>query len=69
MINFDDIPKENVKEHNPNCLQISDHLYRILVTGSSWSGKMKSLFNLINYQPDIYMLKVLMKQNKISTFI
>ena len=35
MIDFDDIPKENVKEHNLNCLQIPDHLYRILVTGSS----------------------------------
>ena len=47
MINFDDFIKENTKEHNPNWLQIPDHLYRILITGSSGSGKTNSLFNLI----------------------
>ena len=30
MINFDVI-KENIKEHNPNSLEISDYLYRILI--------------------------------------
>ena len=30
MINFDDVTKENIKEHNPNWPQISDHPYRIL---------------------------------------
>ena len=25
MINFDDITKENIKEHNPNQPQFSDH--------------------------------------------
>ena len=33
MINFDDVTKENIKEHNPNRLQIPGHPYRILITG------------------------------------
>ena len=52
-INFDDVVKENIKEHNPNWPQIPDRPYRILITGSSGSGKTNSLFNLINQQPDI----------------
>ena len=51
MINFD-VTKENIEEHNPNWPQILDHLYKILIIGGSGSGK-KSLFNLINEQPDI----------------
>ena len=31
MMNFDDIAKENTKEHNPNYPQIIDHPYRILI--------------------------------------
>ena len=53
MINFHDVTKENIKEHNPNWPQIPNHLYRILITGESGSGKTNSLFNLINQQPDI----------------
>ena len=53
VINFDDVVKENIKEHNPNWPQISDHPYRILIIGGSGSGKINSLFNLINHQPDI----------------
>ena len=41
MINFNDIAKENIKEHNPKWPQIPDHLYRILITGGSGSGKKK----------------------------
>ena len=48
MINFDDVVKEETKEHNPNWPEILHHLYRILITGSSGSGKTNSLFNLIN---------------------
>ena len=33
MINFDDVTKENIKEHNANWQQNPDHLYRILITG------------------------------------
>ena len=39
MINFDDVTKENIKEHNPNSRQIRDRPYRILKFGSSGSGK------------------------------
>ena len=53
MINFDDIVKENIKKHNPNWPQISNHPYRILIIGGSRSGKRNSLFNLINQQPGI----------------
>ena len=53
MINFNDITKENIKEHNPNWPQIPDHLFRILIIWSSGSGKTNSLFNLINDKPDI----------------
>ena len=35
MINFNDITKENIKQHNPNWLQIVDHPYRILIIGGS----------------------------------
>ena len=52
MINFDDVTKENIKEHNPNWPQIPDHPYRILIIGGSGSGKTNSLFNLISQQPD-----------------
>ena len=30
MINFDDVTKGNMKEYNPDWLQINDHLYRII---------------------------------------
>ena len=47
MINFHDITKEDTKEHNPNWSQIPDHPCRILIIGSSGSGKTNSLFDLI----------------------
>ena len=53
MINFDDVVKEEIKEHNLNWSQIPDHPYRILIFGGSGFGKTNSLFNLINQQPDI----------------
>ena len=35
MINFDDVIKENRKEHNSNWLKIPDHPNRILIVESS----------------------------------
>ena len=37
MISFDDNKKENIKEHNPDWLQILDQSYRILIVGGSGS--------------------------------
>ena len=54
------------QEQNPNWPQIPGDPYRIIVIGGSGSGKINSLFNLINQQPDIdkiYTLKIHMKQN------
>ena len=48
MINFDDVIKENINEHNPNWLQVPDHKYRILITGGPGSGTTNSSFNLIS---------------------
>ena len=48
MINFDDVTKGNIKEHNPSWPQNPDHPY-----GGSGSGKTNSLFNLISNQPGI----------------
>ena len=53
MINFDDVTKENIKEHQPNWPQTPDHPYIILIAGGSGSGRTNSLFNLINHQPDV----------------
>ena len=40
-INLDCIKKKkkNIKENNPNWLQISDHAYRILITGGFYQEK------------------------------
>ena len=53
MIIFEDVTKENIKEHNPNWPQIPDYPYRILITGDSGSGKTNLLFNLRSHQPHI----------------
>ena len=53
MINFDDYTNENIIEHNPKWPYIPDHPYRILIIGSSRSGKTNALLNLIKNQPDI----------------
>ena len=38
------------KKHNPNCAQIPDHPYRILIIRDYKSGKINSLLNLINHE-------------------
>ena len=53
MINFDDYANENKTKHNQKWRYIPGHLYRILIIGSSGSGKMNALLNLVNNQPDI----------------
>ena len=50
MINFDDVTKETVIEHNVNWPQAFDHPYKILIFGASGS----EIF---------HMLKIHMKQN------
>ena len=35
MIDFNDVVKENIKEHNPNLPQVPHHPYRILIIGRS----------------------------------
>ena len=39
MINFDNVTKGNIKEHNPNWPEIPDHPYRTLIIGGPGSGK------------------------------
>ena len=50
--NDDDVIKENIREHNSNLPEIFDYAYRTSIVGGSRSGKVNSLFNLINQQPD-----------------
>ena len=53
MINFDEYTNENIIEHNSKWPYIPHHPYRILIIGSSGSGKTNALLNVINNQPDI----------------
>ena len=53
MINLDSIRNENNKRDNEKWLYIPDHPYRILIIGSSGSGKTNALLNLIKEQNDI----------------
>ena len=53
MTKFDDLTIENIKKHNRNQPQISDHPYRILIIGVSGSGKTNAMFNSLSHQPDI----------------
>ena len=67
MYNFDYITKEGIKEDHPNCSEIPDHPYRILIVEGSESRKTNVLLNLTTHKPDIekifYMIKINMKQN------
>ena len=53
MINLDSIANENNKEYNKKWPYIPDHLYRILISGGSESGKTNALLNLVKEQDDI----------------
>ena len=52
MINFDDYTDENKTKYNSNWPYVPHHPYRILIIGGSGSGKINTLLNLINNQPD-----------------
>ena len=52
MIDFDDVTKRIIKEHNPNWPQILNHAYRVTIRGLG-SGEMNSLFNITDHRPDI----------------
>ena len=54
MIKFDDIAKEETKEHNPNQPQIPDYSQKILIIDDYRSEKANALFNRINQQPDTH---------------
>ena len=64
MINFDEYTNKN-KIINLNWPYIPDHPYRILIIGGSGSEKTNALLNLIDNEPDIdkiyLMLKIHMK--------
>ena len=44
MFDFDYITKEYIKEHNPNCPEIPDHPYRILIVGESGTRTLIIIF-------------------------
>ena len=74
MFTFDYITKGDIKELNPNWLQIPDHPCWILIAGGSGSGKTNALLNLINnesdvdkiyfYTKDLYKAKYILLTNK-----
>ena len=45
MFNLDAVTNENKKDHNKKWAYILDHPYRILIIGSSGSGKTNVLLN------------------------
>ena len=53
MSNLDDITNKTNKEHNIIYLFIPDHTYKLLIIGSSGSGKTNALLNLIKEQENI----------------
>ena len=53
MLNFDYVPDENIKEHNPKWQGIPDHPCWILIIGGSGSWITNALLNLVNNEPDI----------------
>ena len=52
MLNLDNITNKNNKKHSKKWPFIPDHPYRILIIGTSGSGKTNALLNLIKEQDD-----------------
>ena len=53
MLHFDYIRKENIKEQNANCPDISEHLYKILIVASFGSWRLNTLLHVVSNKPDI----------------
>ena len=53
MFKFDNITKEDIKNHNSSWSKISDRPYIILIIGGFGFGKANSMLNLTSHQPDI----------------
>ena len=51
MINYDNVTKEKIKEHNINWSQVLNHAHRILTIGG-WESENKALLNLTKQQND-----------------
>ena len=56
MFNLDAVTNENKKDHNKKWAYILDHPYRILIIGSSGSGKTNVLLNLIKKKIMTFLL-------------
>ena len=54
MINYDDVTKENMNEHNPDWPQVSNHPYKIIIIiiPVPRSGKTDAFLNSIKKQND-----------------
>ena len=52
MFNLDDITNENNEDLDKKWPYISDHPFKMLIIGGSWSGKTNALLNLIKEQDD-----------------
>ena len=67
MINFDDFTGKNIKQHNLEWPQISDHPCRVLIVDGFGSVKINALLNLTNTKQKlikyVFMLKIHMNRN------
>ena len=53
MTKFDNVTKENIKEHHTHSPQVPDHPYILLMIVGSGYAKTNLSFNLISLQLDI----------------
>ena len=64
MINFDDVIKENIKQHNPNWSQHHYYPYRILIIGGSRYCQQPDIDKIYLYAKDPYESKYQFLINK-----
>ena len=67
-INFDDIVNEEKIQHNPDWPYTPDTPFRLMIVGSSGSGKTNALFNLINRIPTIDKIYLYVKDPSESKY-